>query len=231
MATNLTQEVIGLYSTRPNTAILMSGSGSNALAILHRPEIRDLYNIDTLVTDNGQSNARDIAENYGLELIENHVDRFSDQKNRTGYFDELAGLLAKRGIQAAFYAGFMKISTPEFCERFPGVNVHPADLSIIGGDGIAKYRGMKAMSQMRGDLGYVRSTAHVVDNPVDSGSAIALSGIVYPEAGQSDVELHERLKLKEHYLYPETLKLLGKGLVDLSRIPLLIIESGDSSDE
>lgn len=231
MATNLTQEVIGLYSTRPNAAILMSGSGSNALAILRKPEIRDLYSIDLLVTDNSRSNARQISEDHGLDLIENHVDSFSDQIHRTKYFDELAGTLANRGIQAALYAGFMKISTPEFSARFPGVNVHPADLGVIGVDGIAKYRGMKAMSQMRSDLGYVRSTAHVVDNPVDSGSAIALSGIIYPEAGQSDVELHDRLKFKEHYFYPETLKLLGKGSVELAKIPMLIIDPGDLGNE
>lgn len=231
MATNLTQEVIGLFSTRPNAAILMSGGGSNTLAILQTLEIRDLYNIDKLVTDNSRSNARQIAEDYGLELIENHVDHFVDQIHRTKYFDELAETLVKRGIQAALYAGFMKITTPEFSTRFPGVNVHPADLSLIGVDGIAKYRGMKAMSQMRSDLGFVRSTTHVVDNPVDSGSAIALSGVVYSEAGQSDDKLHERLKRKEHYLYPETLKLLGEGLIDLNDIPLFITEPGELGDE
>lgn len=231
MALNIAQEVIELYPTRPSVAILMSGSGSNALAILRSPRVRDLYNINTLITDNGQSNAKSIAEENGLELIENHVDSFRDRTHRKEYFDGLSEILLGRGVQAAFYAGFMKISTPEFCESFPGVNVHPADLSIVGINGIAKYRGMNAMSQMRDDLGYVSSTVHVVDNPVDSGSAIALSGKVYPKRDQLDHELHAELKLKEHYLYPKTLRLLGEGSVELELIPFVMVESGEPNND
>ncbi len=72
---------------------------------------------------------------------------------------------------------------------------------------------------MRRDLGFVRSTVHVVDNPVDSGSAISFSEAIYPNEDMSDREVHQQLKEKEHAIYSKTLLLLGRGILMPSAIP------------
>jgi phosphoribosylglycinamide formyltransferase 1 len=222
---HVAQEVFDLYATRPNVAVLMSGQGTNALSILESEEIRDLYSISTVVTDNPSSNASIISEYYGLDLLEAPASGLN-AATRATYFDELADALAARNIHATFYAGFMKVSTQDFCERFPGVNVHPADLSVIGADGLPKYRGMDALGLMRGELGFVRASVHVIDTPVDSGLAIALSDALYPTPGQSDAELHTALQAHEHVVYPKTLELLGNGLISIDKTPLVVATSG-----
>ena len=114
----------------------------------------------------------------------------------------------------------MKIASAKFCESFPGVNVHPADLSMKAEDGIAKYRGMKALSLMRTDVGYVSSTVHVVDIPFDSGSAIAVSEPVWEgDLSAPDHEVHDMLQERERIIYPRTLILLGRGVLLPSKIP------------
>lgn len=220
----LTKSVFETYSQRPRAAILMSGSGTNAEAILSDNDLRDFYDFTLIASDNAQSNAGDIGSRYGIPVRINHQDRFSDALNREEYFDNLSSLLTEHKATIAIYAGFMKIATRQFCETFPGVNVHPADLSITGNDGMAKYRGMKALSKMRGELGVARSTVHIVDTPVDSGSAISFSRCVTASDSYSDEEVHVLLKPEEHFVYVSTLKLLGRGALSADQAPYGISE-------
>jgi folate-dependent phosphoribosylglycinamide formyltransferase PurN len=220
MSSGITSEVFNIYRQRPKAAVLMSGLGSNAEALLRDEEFRDLYNVNVIVTDNPASNARIIADKHNLKLIENISHGFSSSAERVKYFSTLSTKFDSQGVCATIYAGFMKIASTDFCESFPGVNVHPADLSIKGTDRVAKYRGMKALSLMRADVGYVSSTVHVVDNPVDSGSAIAISEPVWDiDPSASDYEVHDMLKEHERVIYPRTLILLGRGSLLPSKIP------------
>lgn len=222
----ITESVLTLYKKHPRVAILMSGQGSNARTILGDEEIKSLYDISAIVSDNRYSNAAKITSAYDLELIENHVTKLNDIEERELYFSVLGKMLKKSGIQAAFYAGFMKVTPPLFAESFPGVNVHPADLSIKDMNGFARYRGMNAMQKMLAEKGHVRSTVHVIDNPVDCGSALSLSESYYPTPNESEDKIHAALKLKEHVIYGVTLKLLGRGLISLSQLPLTINDEG-----
>lgn len=219
MSQNLSETVFETFSKRPDVAILMSGSGSNAAAILNDEKIRSYYEFSSIVTDNPNSNAKIISQEHNLTYIEAPIDKFKDFDSRVVYFDNLRDTLQARGVSNVIYAGFMKITTPSFCEALPGLNIHPADLSIIGTDGSAKYRGMRALNEMRQELGFVRSTVHVVDNPVDSGAAISLSDTVVPDIHESDQETHRLLKEKEHFIYTATLKLLGMGVLSLNETP------------
>lgn len=220
---DILHSVVTLFPTRPKVAVLMSGSGTNAEALLEANEVRQAYDISLIFTDNAGSNASRIAQKFGIPLLEQHTSKFVDKGEREAYFNQLLIELGTRGIQAAIYAGFMKIVSQSFSERIPGVNVHPADLTIHDSEtGIAKYRGMKALPEMRKDLGYVASTLHVVDTPVDSGSAIAVSSPLVCQPNWSDQACHERLKVYEHRLYPAGLLLLANNGLELSGLPILI---------
>lgn len=222
----LTKSVFEVYSQRPRAALLMSGSGTNAEAILSDDELRDLYDFKLIVSDNSSSNAVSIGNHYDVHVQVNHQGKFNDAVDREEYFDGLGSLLAENKINVAIYAGFMKIATRQFCEAFPGINVHPADLSVAGEDGLAKYRGMRALSKMRDEIGTVCSTVHVVDTPVDSGSAISLSRHVAAPDSLSDEAVHRLLKSEEHFIYTSTLKLLGRGALSADDTPYDAIEIG-----
>jgi folate-dependent phosphoribosylglycinamide formyltransferase PurN len=201
----------------------MSGQGSNANTLLSRTDLRDLYDINLIVSDKKESRAVELGETYNVDTLVLPVGRFKTTQERVDYFAGMSKELGQAGVQAAFYAGFMKIVSPQFCVEFPGVNVHPANLEIMGDDGLPKYRGMHAISDMRADLGYAQSTVHVVDPEVDSGTALAISSRVYPESeSETDADLHERLKAYEHRIFPHTLALLGQGLVDVEQLPIYL---------
>ncbi len=199
----------------------MSGSGSNARTLLGNEQIRDLYDMSVVWTDNQHSNAAQLAGEFGLDVAVRHIDKFSDRADREAYFTKAQAELGRLGVQIVLYAGFMKIATPAFCEAMPGVNAHPADLTIVDPDtNVARYRGMRALPNMRGDLGYVASTLHVVDTPVDTGSSIAVSSRVDCLPAWSDEECHAALKAHEHQLYPTGLALLAGGTLAEGMLPL-----------
>ena len=215
------KNVMSLYPSRPKSAILMSGSGSNAINLLTNSHLRDLYDFTTVVTDNEHSNAGSIAQANNLDYIEMHQDRFYSSVERHQYFDSLAHKLAQRGITAAIYAGFMKITSDKFASTFPGVNVHPADLTVTGPDGIALHRGMEALTTMRAQTGgLIAASVHVVDNPVDTGAVIAVSNSITCPATYSDKDCHELLKHREHVIYPKALIGLAEKTISLNTVPI-----------
>lgn len=213
------EQVVASYQERPKTAILMSGAGSNAIAILSSEKLRDLYDFVGIVSDNSSSNGNEIASQFKVPAIIRHQERFNTDIERKDYFDNLTNILTGYGARAVIYAGFMKVASQKFCDTFPGVNVHPADLTIMSNDGLPMYRGMKALPAMRADMGIIRSTVHVVDNPVDSGAAISLSEVLIPPASMPDSDAHYVLKKKEHAVFSLTLELLGLGELNPSNMP------------
>lgn len=218
--TGIGDKIIDLYQRRPKTAILMSGGGSNAESLLSDSLLRDLYDIDAVFTDNERSRALEIADKHSVSYISKHAPVFVTPQERSNYFSALADEFDDRGIDAIFYAGFMRIVPQEFCERFPGVNIHPADLTLLGADGLPLFRGMRAMETMRKRLQIVRSTVHVVDVPLDSGLSISLTNIIHPPAEDPDVKVHENLKVEEHWTFKRTLQLLGLGVVTSEMLPM-----------
>ena len=69
-----------IKSSLPRAVIFLSGSGSNAEKLLESPSCGVAWSCCAVVTDRpGTSNARQIAEKYGLELIEEDIFRFYEK--------------------------------------------------------------------------------------------------------------------------------------------------------
>lgn len=198
----------------------MSGQGSNAEAILNHEPLRGLYDIALIASDKVDSNAQDIAKRNDLDTMIMPAGHFRGIAAREAYFRELGEALKGRGIDAVFYAGFMKVASAMFCQNFPGVNIHPSNLTIVDGDGLPKYRGMGALSEMRSDLGYVQSTVHVVEEKVDTGASLALTPELMISNELSDAQAHHALKSLEHTTYPRTLQLIAEGVLNAKNVPL-----------
>lgn len=226
MESTITYDTLELFKSKPSIAVLMSGTGSNARSILENTELREYYDVKLIATDTPSSNAHSIAREFDLDFLEQPVERFVNQSERDNYFKTLGHKLGNAGIQGLFYAGFMKISTQPFSRAFPGVNVHPADLRVIGEDGLPVYRGMNALPQMVHDLGYAKATVHVIDTPVDSGASLAVSEALFPLNGETFADLHERLKALENTLYPATLNAIAKGELTSQNLPVLKKQTG-----
>jgi folate-dependent phosphoribosylglycinamide formyltransferase PurN len=208
-----------VYSNKPKTAILMSGAGSNARAILEDDKVRRLYDIGLIFSDNRESAAQKLGVEFGLDTIIIHADNLLGKGRREEYFDRVLRLFSRRGIQAALYAGFMKITSAEFCTEIPGVNIHPADLTILDDRGVPRYRGANALSAMRKDTGSMASSLHVVSPEVDGGRVIAVTSRVDCPPSLTDDECHDALKRHEHLLYPRGLAALAMS-IDSRQLPI-----------
>ncbi len=220
MKNSLLKRVIQLYNNNPRAAILMSGKGSNADIILSQRNRYPNVNFISIITDNHSSNALSLSQKYQLEFYCREKDKFF---NRDDYFKQLADYLNHMKIDTLIYAGFMTITPAFFLTQFPGINVHPADLTLLDEHHKPKYRGMDAIQQaIKQHDNYIASTAHIVDADVDCGSPILVSKHLSLEGRFTHdiAQLHEQLKVTcEHLLFPRVIELLSKGLINPEHTP------------
>ena len=168
---------------------LMSGSGSNLREIIEYGEEmkfiedRSPYQVVVIFSDSSVSNAVEIGRDYGIPVITNDIRGFykvqgkprNDMQVRREFDQETVKALEPFDINVAAYAGYMSIATEPLINAFLGVNVHPADLSIMD-EGRRKYTGDNAVRDaiLAGEK-QIRSTTHIVRGEVDSGEILMIS--------------------------------------------------------
>ena len=113
--------------------------------------------------------------------------------DRAGWSSQLADVVAAWNPDVVVSAGFMRILSPTFIDRFDTIiNTHPALLPSFPGahavrDALAY--GVKVSG----------STIHIMDAGVDSGPIIAQQPVPV-ESGDDEATLHERIKVVEREL-------------------------------
>lgn len=188
-------------------AILLSGRGSNAAAILGRAA-EERWPAEFLVVSN-------VVDAPGLRLSEQFAVRSEALPSRgvvdrEAYDASLAELLLRHGVQWVILAGFMRILGPSFLRRFPGkvLNIHPSLLP--------RHRGLHTHQSAldAGDREH-GCTVHLVDEKLDAGPILAQS--VVPVRDGDDAErLAARVLEAEHRLYPDVVRsaILGRLFED-----------------
>ena len=207
----------------PRVAILMSGTGSNARRILEQRHRYPNFEFVAIATDRPLPHAYAMTLEFGLvhTLV---VQWGSVHLKPKPFFDELTLHFRRMGIDFLIYAGFLRVTPKDFLTEFPGINIHPADLTILNDDGLPKYRGMNAVSSaLNAGETYIASTIHVVEEAVDGGLVLAVSKHIplLAEGVYDPHELQENLKHEcEHTLYPQILALLSRGKITRDMLPL-----------
>jgi phosphoribosylglycinamide formyltransferase-1 len=185
-------------------AVLVSGTGSNLGALLAAESIGHLSpgEIVCVVSNRPDVAALDKARaSHKPALVVDHK-QFA---GREEFEDALLAVLAEYRVDAVVLAGFMRVLTPRFLDRFADrvLNVHPALLPAFPGvDGVgqALAYGVKLTG----------CTVHFVDSTVDGG-AIVLQETV-PVADDDTAErLRARIQAREHVLLPRAVQLLAAG--------------------
>ncbi len=216
---------------------LMSGSGSNLRKILeHERALGDQspYQVVALFADNLISRARIIGVDFRLPIIENDIDRFYQEhgeekrtrnmKIRALYDAQTVRALARYEAPVAALAGYMSRVTDPFMKAFLGVNVHPADLTILREDGQRKYRGDNAVRDaIRAGATELRSTTHIVEPEVDGGRILMVSAPLEVKLDGVDITNASRLqeladdhqgqlkKVGDWNIFPQTLDAIARG--------------------
>ena len=167
-------------------AVLASGSGTNLQALL------DAYpaNVAVVAGDRGDAFAFERARRAGVPT--EHVDP-SDFMSREDFDRDLAGRVAAHDVGLVVGAGYMRVLSPVFLEKFPAVlNVHPSLLP--------EFRGLRAVERaLEAGVGETGVTVHFMVEEVDAGPVVAQEAVpVLP--GETKGSVLERLHPVEHRL-------------------------------
>ena len=170
-------------------AVLASGSGTNLQALL------DAYprELVAVAGDRGGAFAFERARRAGVPVEHVAPEDFASRKA----FDlELADRISRYDVRLVVGAGYMRILTPAFLERFPAViNVHPSLLP--------EFKGLHAVKRTL-EAGVERTgvTVHFMVEEVDAGPEILQKEVpVLPD--DTEESLLERLHPVEHELLVE----------------------------
>jgi phosphoribosylglycinamide formyltransferase-1 len=129
--------------------------------------------------------------------------------DREAFERALMSELEPRGIDLVCLAGFMRLFSPWFVQRWENrlLNIHPALLpSFKGLDTHA--RALAAGVKIHG------ATVHMVGMEMDSGPIIAQAALAVHDHDSVET-LAARVLSLEHRLYPSALKLVAEGRVQV----------------
>lgn len=213
-------------------AALMSGSGSNLVKILQHPAHGTSYQVVCVLTDNPDSQAQAIAKQHGIDYEENDIGAFYRQKHlkktdlsvRPEFDRETVKKLRPYQPDVVAYCGYMSIASPVLVKAFLGVNVHPADLSLLDEAGHRAYVGKHAVkAAILGGEKVLRSTTHIVEDTVDGGRLLVRSAPVAVklpkdfdpknEAQVQEIAQEHQGRLKEEgdwVIFPKTLEWIAE---------------------
>ncbi len=191
-------------------AVLVSGNGSNLQSIIDSINIGDINANISLVISN-------IESAFALKRAkkENLKSAFLNHKNfssRESFDQALSELLIKHEIDLIVLAGFMRILSNSFTEKFNRkiINIHPSLLP--------KYPGLKTHEKVINNKDkYHGVTIHLVDEGLDSGPIIAQAR--FEATKYKDIDsLITKVHSLEHKLYPLIIKMIVEGEINLNEL-------------
>jgi phosphoribosylglycinamide formyltransferase 1 len=183
--------------------VLVSGFGSNLQAILDASRSGLLPGqVVAVIANKAEAYGLERARQAGVQAI---VYPKTGDQNRRGYDTGLADLAASYSPDVIVLAGWMRLLSSSFLDRFPGrvINLHPAlPGSFPGTDAI-----QRAYTAYRnGEITHTGVMIHLVpDEGVDDGPVLAQEIVaILPGDTLEDLEL--RVHEVEHRLLVTTLK-------------------------
>ena len=179
------------------TAVFISGTGSNLKNLIKFSKQKNFpISIDLIIS----SNAKAEGLNYGNNFqIKKKVFNFS---NKIITEKKILSLLLKNKIKLICLAGFMKILSKSFIQKFNGkiLNIHPSLLP--------KYKGLNTHARaLKNHDKFTGCTVHLVNSKLDSGKII-LQKKVKIFKNDNIKTLSKRVLKQEHKLYPAALNKL-----------------------
>ena len=185
--------------------VLISGRGSNLKALIKACAKPD-YPAEIVLVISNEPNAMGLiyAQNSGLktETIEHR-----QFKNRHNFENSLTASLKKARVDLVCLAGFMRILTVEFVNRWQDqlINIHPSLLPA--------FKGLNVHERViASGVRFSGCTVHFVREDMDTGPVIIQSAVpVYPEDEPKD--LAARVLTSEHESLTLAVRMIAEGRV------------------
>ena len=180
--------------------VLASGRGTNLQAIIDACKNK-LINaeVSIVISDNENAFALERAKNNKIPAF--YVDA-SDKRKHEEKMDEL---LQSHGVELVIGAGYMRILSPWFIERWRNkiINIHPALLP--------SFKGIDAQRQaIEYGVKIAGCTTHFMDEEPDHGPIILQAAVkVLPNDDRNS--LAARILRVEHQILPRSIDLFEQG--------------------
>jgi phosphoribosylglycinamide formyltransferase 1 len=176
--------------------VLVSGEGTNLQALIDAG-----LPISAVVSSRAGAQALERARSAGIPTAAFELPQSSDRLEpvpavRRARDLAMADWLEEHGVSMVVLAGYMRLLSPAFLERFdPIVNVHPSLLP--------SFPGLRAIEQAL-DAGVRETgvTVHLVDEGIDTGRVLRQE----PVPVEPRPTLEERIHAVEHRLLPEVVR-------------------------
>jgi phosphoribosylglycinamide formyltransferase-1 len=185
-------------------AILISGRGSNMAALIDAAKAENFpAEIAVVISNKGDAAGLEKAKSAGISTLV--IDSKSFGKDRAAFEEKLQAALDENHIELICLAGFMRLFTAEFVQRWHGrmLNIHPSLLPSFPGldpHGQALRAGVKISG----------ATVHFVIPETDAGP-IVMQGAVAVLDDDTAETLAARVLDIEHRIYPDALRLVATG--------------------
>ena len=192
---------------RQRIAILVSGSGTNMEALASSIRTMEGAEVVGVICNLPGMQAEERARRLQLPFT---VIPHREYESREHFERALAAQLEGWGVDWICLAGFMRVLTASFIEKFPNriINIHPSLLP--------SFPGLHAIEQaLEYGVKVTGCTIHFVTPEMDAGPIIAQATVPVLSSDDS-ATLGKRIQKKEHELYPAAMEMLLFGQWDVS---------------
>ena len=186
------------------TAVLVSGSGTNLQALLDAERDGQLAPaaVAVVVSNKPGVKALDRAATAGVPAV---VVDHRDFSSRDEFDGALVSALEPFAVDFIVLAGFMRVLTTRFLDRFPGriINTHPSLLPAFPGAHAAR-------DAIAYGVKLTGMTVHFVDASLDGGPIIVQRPVPVLD-GDDEAALQRRIQAEEHQMLPRVVRALARG--------------------
>ncbi len=204
-------------------AVLISGRGSNLQALI-KACAEPHFPAQIVCVVSNQADAKGVDHARAAQ-IPFYVLSHREYAQRQDFEEALDATLEKQGVQLVCLAGFMRLLTPWFIERWLDrlVNIHPSLLPAFPGLNTHQ-KVLDYGAKLTG------CTVHFVRTEMDHGPLI-LQAAVPVFANDTEDTLAARVLKAEHKAYPEALRLIAENRVNVFEERTFITDAVASSDK
>ncbi|MCG2582753.1 phosphoribosylglycinamide formyltransferase [Massilia sp. TS11] len=198
-----------------NIVILISGRGSNMEAVVRAAQAEQWpARVAAVISNKADAKGLVFAAEHGIPTA---VVSNKDYPDRASFDAALAEVIDQFAPDLVVLAGFMRILTPAFTERYAGrmLNIHPSLLPLFPG----LHTHEQALAAGVAEHG---ATVHFVTAELDHGPIVGQARIPVLPGDDAD-QLAARLLVEEHKLYPRCIRLFveDKLVIDNGAVRIL----------
>lgn len=188
---------------KKRVVILISGRGSNMSALIEAAGDPN-YPVEIVGVISDNADAMGLKSAAAQNIDTNAITK-ADYPTKAALDEALDAELTRMNADIVCLAGYMRLLTPGFTEKWAGriINIHPSLLPLFKGLD-THTRALESGMRVHG------CTVHFVTAGMDDGPVIAQAAVpILPD--DTEATLSARVLTVEHQLYPLALRLVATG--------------------